>query len=361
MKASAEAPLLTQERPIARHGSASKQDLFEECDFVEGDILSWRRHIWQLLNPSPDSPASHRRYQFLSAIFTVLIILQDVHVTTGDIASFSTWPKMLVIDGPAVLFFGLEYLGRVWSCPESRKLRAARPGKSDCSLRLGYVLSFMPIVDLLVLLALGADIYIAAKSGHVKDEGQGFLRAFRMFRMFRVMMLFRFEHSTNALMLVFAVVMRKKHELWAALLTAFLLMLTSAIVMFHLEKGAAPDDESAITDVSSAVWWAAAALTTVGYGDVTPKTVPGRMLGVVIAFFGIGIFGLPAGIISAGFSEEVAMNNAKEDEQADGSITNDVRSLADKVDKLSVAVDKMQRDQDRMLAMQQQLLEALKK
>lgn len=292
----------------------------------------------------------------------MLVILQDVHrhrdaVTSESMASFSMWPRMLIIDGPAVLFFGLEYLGRTWSCPESKKAQKALPGRSDCRLRLNYIFSFMPIVDLLVLLALSADIYSAFETGRVHDNGQGFLRGLRMLRMFRVIVLLKLEASTDAMLLVFAVILKKKNELAAALLTALMLMIISSIAMLHLEKEAALGDDSGITDIGEAVWWSAAALTTVGYGDVTPKTVPGRLLGIMISFFGIGIFGLPAGIVSAGFAEEIAKTKESEEEEVDS----EVRSLATKVENLAAAVDKMQRDQERMLTIQQQILEALKR
>jgi voltage-gated potassium channel len=53
------------------------------------------------------------------------------------------------------------------------------------------------------------------------------------------------------------------------------------------------------------MWWGVVTLTTVGYGDIYPITPLGRFLGAILAFLGIGIFALPAGIIAAGFSEEV--------------------------------------------------------
>jgi voltage-gated potassium channel len=59
----------------------------------------------------------------------------------------------------------------------------------------------------------------------------------------------------------------------------------------------------------SSMWWAVETLTTVGYGDVIPVTAAGKLLGALIALIGIALFALPAGILSAGFSEELARNN----------------------------------------------------
>ncbi len=72
--------------------------------------------------------------------------------------------------------------------------------------------------------------------------------------------------------------------------------------MFFAENGAQPDKFS---NIPQAMWWSVITLTTVGYGDVFPVTVMGRLLAGVIAIVGIGLFALPAGILGSGFVEEV--------------------------------------------------------
>merc|ERR1712232_426268 len=67
------------------------------------------------------------------------------------------------------------------------------------------------------------------------------------------------------------------------------------------------------------MWWATTALTTVGYGDIAPITPVGRFLGSVVAFMGVAVFGLPAGIIAAGFQELLA-NQAQDACPSCGSI-----------------------------------------
>lgn len=72
--------------------------------------------------------------------------------------------------------------------------------------------------------------------------------------------------------------------------------------MFFIEHEANP---VAFASIPIAMWWGVMTLTTVGYGDVYPVTYLGKFLGAILAFLGIGIFAIPAGIISSGFSEEV--------------------------------------------------------
>jgi len=76
--------------------------------------------------------------------------------------------------------------------------------------------------------------------------------------------------------------------------------------MYYIENGENPD----FTDISTAMWWAVATLTTVGYGDIYPKTPAGKVVASIVAFLGIGFFALPAAIIGSGFVE--LMEEAKD-------------------------------------------------
>jgi voltage-gated potassium channel len=99
-----------------------------------------------------------------------------------------------------------------------------------------------------------------------------------------------------------AVLSAKKEELIATAFAVFILLIFASSIMYFVEHEAHPKAFGSIPD---AMWWGVVTLTTVGYGDIYPITPLGRFLGAILAFLGIGIFALPAGIIAAGFSEEV--------------------------------------------------------
>ena len=82
----------------------------------------------------------------------------------------------------------------------------------------------------------------------------------------------------------------------------FGLLLICATGLYYVENEAQPEKFSSIP---SAMWWAVATLTTVGYGDMTPITSLGKILGSISAIFGIGFFALPAGLLATGFSDEM--------------------------------------------------------
>lgn len=79
-------------------------------------------------------------------------------------------------------------------------------------------------------------------------------------------------------------------------------MIIASVLMFNLENAAQPETFS---NAFSALWWAVATLTTVGYGDIYPVTVLGKVLSAIIALLGIGLVAVPTGIISAGFMEGI--------------------------------------------------------
>lgn len=82
----------------------------------------------------------------------------------------------------------------------------------------------------------------------------------------------------------------------------FVLLLIASLLMYHLENGAQPDK---FINAFSGFWWAVVTLTTVGYGDIYPVTVGGRLLGALIAILGVGMVAIPTSILSAGFIESL--------------------------------------------------------
>jgi voltage-gated potassium channel len=174
----------------------------------------------------------------------------------------------------SVLIFTVEYLLRLWVSADKKK----------------FALAPMSLIDLFSILPFYLP-YV-----HVDFR---FLRSVRLLRLLRILKLARYSRALQTLL---AVVMNKRHELIiAASFGGLMLILTSSAIYF-LENPVQPDKFTSIPD---AMWWSVVTLTTVGYGDIYPITLPGRILGGLTAFFGIGMFALPAGILASGFSEMI--------------------------------------------------------
>ncbi len=185
----------------------------------------------------------------------------------------------------SVLVFSLEYVLRIYACTENPAY--ARPIRG----RLRYALTPLLIVDFLAILPFYVPLLMPVDLR--------ILRALRLFRLFRLFKLGRYSKSLRA---IGKVVSSRRGELVVTLALIFMLLVVASSLLYFVEREAQPDKFSSIPD---AMWWGVVTLTTVGYGDVYPVTAWGKIFGSLISFLGIGLFALPAGILSAGFLEEM--------------------------------------------------------
>ncbi len=118
------------------------------------------------------------------------------------------------------------------------------------------------------------------------------IRTFRIFRVFKA-----FRYSKN-LIIIIDVLRSSRNALLAVCSLAVGYVLVAALVIFNVE----PDSFDTLFD---AIYWATVSLTTVGYGDIYPVTVTGRVVTMLSSVFGIAIVALPAGIITAGYMKAV--------------------------------------------------------
>ena len=194
----------------------------------------------------------------------------------------------------SVSIFTIEYLLRLWVCTINRNFRNSITG------RIKYTFTPFAIIDLLAILPFYLPMIIPLDLR--------FVRAVRFFRLFR---LFKLGRYSKALLLLKKVLKEKKEELILVIFVVFLLLIIFSSLMYFIEKEAQPE---AFSSIPEAMWWGIITLTTVGYGDVYPITPLGKILGALIAFLGIGMFALPAGILGSGLVE-VARKKEKGDEK----------------------------------------------
>ncbi len=141
--------------------------------------------------------------------------------------------------------------------------------------------------------------------------GSGFklLRVLRMIRAMRVIRVFMAARYSKSFEIIGNVLRSSKESLVAVCALAGGYILVSSLVIFNVE----PDSFNSFFD---AIYWATVSLTTVGYGDIYPVTVLGRIVTMVSSIFGIAIVALPAGIITAGYMSEISkMKETKQQEK----------------------------------------------
>lgn len=125
------------------------------------------------------------------------------------------------------------------------------------------------------------------------------LRTMRLLRMIRVAKLVQRNRS---LMWFTEAIHQSRSQLAAAIAVTIFLLVIGGVALYLAESSAQPE---AFGSIPRAMWWSMATLTTVGYGDVYPVTVIGKLLASALAILGVGIVAMPAGIIAANFSKKL--------------------------------------------------------
>lgn len=214
-------------------------------------------------------------------ILNVCLVIADTFALPEQVKTIFSY-----IENVSVIIFTIEYILRVWTAD------LLYPKEKYFVAKIKYIFSFLAIIDLLAILPFYLPYIIPID-----------LRVLRMLRIIRLFRIFKINRYTDALSKIFAVFKSKKHELLSSIFVVLLLMIVAAVLMYNIENTAQPE---VFKNAFDALWWALATLTTVGYGDIYPVTVLGKILSAIIALLGIGLVAVPTGIISAGFVEEIS-------------------------------------------------------
>ncbi len=219
-------------------------------------------------------------------VFITVIIFISLFVTlfeTFDAAEPYT-ELLKMVELVTMIIFAGEYMLRIWTA------EYLYPKKSSFRAKLAFMGSFYGVIDLLTFVPYFLPVFFPA--GAV---------AFRMFRVARIFRLFRINAYYDAFNVIAEVMIEKKDQILSSVWMILVLMIASSLCMYSLENEAQPDK---FKDAFSGIWWAVSTLLTVGYGDIYPITPAGRLVGIFIAFLGVGMVAIPTGIISAGFVEQ---------------------------------------------------------
>lgn len=258
-----------------------------------------------------------------------LIILNVAAVTLESIATVrARWHEYLTaFELVSVFIFTIEYALRIWSAPENQELTGDTAGKK----RRAYVFSFTGIIDLLAILP-----YLLQLVGLNADM--------RMLRVLRLARLLKISHYTSALEDLMSAIYSERKAFLAALYLLTLALFLSSSLIYVAENEIQPNVFSSIPET---MWWSIVTLTTVGYGDVSPVTAVGKLIGAATAMMGVCSIALLTGIIGAGFSNQMAKKKAtvalKISEVLDDGVitTEEAAELAKLQKKLGFSDDQM--------------------
>ncbi len=250
--------------------------------------MTLRASVHRVLDgASPDALATTVR--FLLGGLVLANVAAVVLETVRDVAAVAgPWFQFLETFSTAV--FAIEYVARAWVAVETPRFAAPLGGRLRYLLTPGALIDLAAILPSLLLLG-GLD-----------------LRALRLVRLSRLVRVAKLGRYSMAVQTLQRVLQKKAPELLSLLFVLVVLLVVSSTLMFHLEHDAQPNGFSSIP---ATMWWGIVTLTTIGYGDLTPVTAVGRVLGSVIAVMGIGMFALPAGLLGAAFVDELGKARAQ--------------------------------------------------
>lgn len=244
---------------------------------------TFRQKLHALVWPSAYGGQLHEFFDTFIMIWVVVsvvaVVLESVHGI-----NYVLNLEFVILDMVAVAVFTAEYLLRMYTIVESKGHHHPVVG------RLKFATSSNAIIDLLAILPFFLEHFLH----HLFD-----LRFLRVFRLLRLLKLTKYTGATDTLI----VVIRREWPVMAgAAFVMLLLVVLTASLGYLFEHEAQPDK---FENIPQAIYWAVITLASVGYGDISPVTPIGRFMTIILALMGIGIFAIPAALLSSAFSDQL--------------------------------------------------------
>ena len=245
--------------------------------------LKRRRRVSEIIEVGSADDFVSRAYDFTGTAIVIINLIVTVMYTFNRMEA-QYGPLLLTIEAFTVAFFAVDYCLRVWTA------QFIRPGMPERRAVWKYMTSFTGVVDLLSWLPYYLPIFFPAGAA-----------VFRILRVVRIFRLFQINAYYDSLNVIGEVINSKRQQLFSSVFIILVLMLASSLCMYSLENEAQPE---VFSNAFSGIWWSVSTLLTVGYGDIYPITIPGKIMGIFISFLGVGMVAIPTGIISAGFVDQ---------------------------------------------------------
>lgn len=206
---------------------------------------------------------------FIQLLIVLSLITFSVE-TIPDLKN-STRVALSIVETVVVVIFTIEYLLRLYASDK----------------KLSYMLSFYGLIDLAAILPFYLSTGVDLRS----------LRVFRLLRLFRLLKIIRYNKAISRFFRAYQIA---KEEIVLFGTVTIMLLYLSAVGIYYFENSSQPE---AFSSVFTSLWWAVATLTTVGYGDVYPITIGGRIFTFVVLMIGLGIVAVPAGLLASALSK----------------------------------------------------------
>nr|XP_034979045.1 potassium voltage-gated channel subfamily C member 4 isoform X3 [Zootoca vivipara] len=284
-----------------------------------GCCRSWQPRMWALFE-DPYSSRAARIIAFASLFFILASIttfcletheafIIDVNVTetlvTGNttetfvMRKLETEPILTYVEGVCVLWFTLEFLVRIVCCPD----------------KLVFIKNLLNIIDFVAILPFYLEVGLSGLSSKAARDVLGFLRVVRFVRILRI---FKLTRHFVGLRVLGHTLRASTNEFLLLIIFLALGVLIFATMIYYAERiGAKPSDPSGsehthFKNIPIGFWWAVVTMTTLGYGDMYPKTWSGMLVGALCALAGVLTIAMPVPVIVNNFGMYYSLAMAKQ-------------------------------------------------
>ena len=211
---------------------------------------------------------------FLIMANVTAVIAESVDNWYYPYQEYFTW-----FENFSIIIFSIEYLLRLWSVAE------ARPDNTTWRQRWDWLKSPSALIDIIAIAPAFLNFFVSI--------------------------------DLRFLRILLVVISKEKGSFQAVIFILIIMIVTASSGIYLVENHAQPEE---FESIPKAMWWAVVTLTTVGYGDVTPITNVGKILGAIITILGVGLAALPAGILATGLANELSQRREELEQDFRGQL-----------------------------------------
>jgi voltage-gated potassium channel Kch len=294
---------------------------------------TFRQKIHAIIFPSEFGGSLQGIFDSFIVVWVIISVLCVILESVSQIRYILNI-QFIIIDAIAVSIFTIEYCLRLYCCVENPQFSHPITG------RFKQAQTTSSIIDFLAILPFFLEVFLH----HLLD-----LRFLRVFRLMRLLKLTRYTGATSTLTKVIA---REFPVMCTAAFIMLLLVIMTASLGYLFEHEAQPDK---FENIPQSIYWAVITLASVGYGDIYPITPLGRLMTIMLALLGIGIFAIPAALLSSAFTDQLriereTLKNSLYEMLSDGNIDEqETAFIAKEAQRLHLNEDEVARLVDRAI------------